>query len=90
MDQALELGKYSVPVILSILLSLLYNTFPNIPNKAKPWIAVAYGIGLGFAAMIYKGAEWGFINCVDFGLAGFMVGASAVGLYELQKETRKT
>ena len=89
MDQAIELGKYGIPVILSILLSLVYNTLPTIPNKAKPWIAVFAGIGLGIVALLYKGLELSFVNCVDYILAGFMYGASATGLYELQKETRK-
>ena len=90
MTEAIELGKYGVPVILSIVLSLIYNTVPSIPNKAKPWIAIIAGIGLGITALLYQGLELTFVNCVDFTLAGLMYGASATGLYELQKETRRT
>lgn len=86
---AIELGKYGIPVILSVFLGLIYRTFPNVPNRVRPWIAVILGMGLSMVALFYAGKDPNLVNVVDYLMYGFMgVGASAVGLYELQKGAR--
>lgn len=75
-------GKYALPLILMVGLSLIYRIFEAIPNRFKPLIAIILGIGLGIVAMFYNGIPPVFKNIVDYVLYGFMAGCSAVGLWE--------
>lgn len=82
-------GQYAVPVILTVGLGLVYQFLNNIPDRWKSLIAVGLGISLGLLAIAYKGLPWSVVNTVDHAIYGFMVGASAVGLYEIQRAVRK-
>lgn len=81
-------GKYAVPIILTVLLGLVYKFQPRIQDRWKSLIAVGFGIGLGLLAIPYKGFPWTVVNIVDHTIYGFMVGASAIGLYELQRSVK--
>ena len=83
--QELALGSIGISVILSILLRMVYNTF-DLPNKAKPWIAVGLGMALALVALGTTGAAVTFAIVVTYCVQGFMVGATAVGLYEMTKK----
>ena len=78
------LGQYALPPVLMVLLSLLYKT-ADVSNTWKPWIAVVLGVGLGMVALLYKGDLWTVQAVTDHTLYGLMTGASAVGLYEIQR-----
>lgn len=85
----MAIGAFGVSVLLSIILRMIYNTW-DLPNKAKPWVAVSIGIGLGVVVMYYNlpaGTACGFKMIVDHVLGGFMTGATAVGMYEMTKKT---
>lgn len=82
--EEVSLGKYSIPVIMMVILGLFYK-IPGIKNKHKPLLAIAIGIVLGIIAIPYTGKAFTFVNVVDFVLYGLMTGASAVGLYESAK-----
>jgi len=86
MENGIVLGSISISVILSILLRMIYNTF-NLPNKAKPWIAVGLGMALAVAALYALGITITFAMVVSYLVRGFMVGATAVGLYEMTKKS---
>jgi hypothetical protein len=80
-------GQYAVPVVLTVVLGLVYK-FVNIPDRWKSLIAIGFGIGLGLLAIPYKTLPWSVVNIVDHTIYGLMVGASAVGLYELQRSVK--
>ena len=80
-----ELGGYALPVILSIILGLIYKFTGVIPDKWKALVSVICGMALGNLSLAYKGLDWTIVNIVDYNLYGLMLGASAIGLYELQR-----
>ena len=82
--QELALGSIGISVILSILLRMIYNTF-TLPNKAKPWVATGLGVALAILALIIKPGPPDGAQIVQYVVQGFMVGATAVGLYEMTK-----
>ena len=82
-------GKYAAPVILTILLALFYGVVPNFPKRFRALFAVGLGIGLGMLAIHYNGLSFTASTIIDFALAGLMMGASAVGLYEAQRAATK-
>lgn len=84
--QELALGSVGISIILSILLRMIYNTF-TVPNKAKPWIATGLGIALAVVALIIKPGAPDGTQIVQYVVQGFMVGATAVGLYEMTKKS---
>lgn len=77
-------GQYAIPVILTVVLGLFYKVMV-VPNKWKSPLAVGVGIFLGLVALPYNGLDWTLVNIVDHVIYGLMMGASAVGLYELQR-----
>jgi len=79
----LMIGKFAASLILTVFLGIIYKMVESIPDKWKSLIAVLMGIGLGMAAMEYAGKPWIFVNIVDYGLKGLLVGAGAIGLYEI-------
>jgi len=83
---SIMLGKYSLPFILSIVLSLIFKR-TKIADDLKPYIAMAIGCSLGVAAMFYN-ELYSVINfpmVADYVLAGGMAGAAATGIYEMSK-----
>ena len=80
----IQFGQYAMPVILTVILGIIYK-FANFGDKYKALIAVLIGIGLGILAIPYKGIDWTVVSLVDHIIYGLMLGASAVGLYELQR-----
>lgn len=85
-----QFAQYSVPVILTVVLGLLYKTAGTaLTDRYKPLIAVLFGVVLGLLGIAYKGLPWDLVNVVDHAIYGLMIGASAVGLYELQRTVTK-
>lgn len=82
--QEVTFGQYAVPVILTVVLGLVYKVVV-VPDKYKAVLAVALGIILGMVAIPYNTLAWTVVNIVDHIIYGLMMGASAVGLYELQR-----
>ena len=82
-----EFGQYGVPVILTVILAIVYK-FINFGDKYKALIAVLVGIALGIVAIPYKGLDWTVVAIVDHAIYGLMIGASAVGLYELSRTVK--
>lgn len=82
-------GQYAVPVILTVVLQVVFNFFPVIADRWKSIIAISFGIALGLVAIPYNALPWTVVNIVDHAIYGFMLGASAVGIYELQRAVRK-
>ena len=83
-----EFGQYGVPVILTVILAIVYK-FVTFGDKYKALISVIVGIGLGIVAIPYKGLDWTIVAIVDHAIYGLMIGASAVGLYELSRTVTK-
>ena len=77
-------GQYALPVILTVILGIVYK-FLSFGDKYKALLAVVIGMGLGILSIPYKGMPWTVVTTVDALIYGLMVGASAVGLYELQR-----
>jgi len=90
MDPAIDVtfGQYALPVILMVVLGIIYK-FVTFTDKYKTAIACAAGMVLGLVAIPYNGLPFTVVNIVDYSLYGLMVGASATGLYELQRTVRK-
>jgi hypothetical protein len=93
MDEV-SLGQYSLPVILTVLMGLIYKLCERedgsscVPARYKPAVAVGLGLILGIVALFYKGLQPTFPIIVDHILYGFMAGSAAVGLWELSTKTR--
>jgi hypothetical protein len=86
------LGGYAVPVIMSIVLGGIYKFTFNIEKRWKTPISFGVGVILSILAMFYnKDPEVALTVKVwiDYMLYGIMLGASATGLYELQKSARE-
>ena len=91
------LGQYAVPVLLTAVLGFMFKMLnfeesnANRSNRIKLGMAVSVGIALGILALGYKSQipdskiVFSFVPIVDHILYGFMMGASAIGIYELQK-----
>ena len=90
MEQEIRFGAHAVPVILSAILGLIFKMAgTKIEDRWKSVIAVVCGVGLGILAIPYNGLEWTLPTVVDYAISGFMIGASSVGLYELQRSAMK-
>ena len=91
METEIVFGNYSIPIILTVILAIVYKYLPAFKDhdKYKASIAVGAGIILGILAIAYKGIPWTTVNIVDHTLYGLMTGAAAVGLYELQRTVTK-
>jgi len=88
--EEIKFGQYALPVILTVVLGIVYKVVPfPIPDRFKALVAVALGIGLSLLWVPYSGLPWTIVHVVDYVLHGLMVGASAVGLYELQRTVTK-
>ena len=80
------LGQYALAPLLTIILALFYRFIPvEFPDRYKSLIAVVFGIALSLLAILYKGLEFTPVVVIDYTLYGLMLGASAVGIYELQR-----
>lgn len=77
-------GGYALPVVLTVLLSFVYRVI-TVNDRWKAPLAIVCGIALGLVGLAYQGLPWTVVNIVDFVLYGFMTGAGAVGIYELQR-----
>ena len=85
-----SLGQYALAPLLTVILALIYKFVPvEFPDRFKALIAIGFAIGLSIAAAFYKGLDITFIVVVDYALHGLMLGASAVGIYELQRTVTK-
>ena len=88
--EEIKLGQYALPLLLTIILALIYKFVPiEFSDRYKALIAVFVGVGLSLLTVWYKGLGFDIVNVVDYGLYGLMVGASAVGIYELQRTVTK-
>ena len=82
MDE-ISIGQYTLPVILSVFLGIVFKVWASIPDRFKSLVALALGTVLGIIAMYYNREPPFTIKVwIDYILFGFMAGASAVGLYE--------
>jgi len=87
----INFGEYSLPVILVVIMSLLFKILNDaIPKRFKTPISALLGIGLGLLAIPYKGLDLTIVNVVDHIFYGLMIGTSATGLYEYQKNIKKS
>ena len=76
------IGTYSIPVLLTVLLGIVYKAIPVIPDKWKSLIAIASGVLIGVMAMFYNEVAINAKVVIDYVLLGLMAGAAAIGLYE--------
>lgn len=76
------LGAYSVPLILTVVMAIVYKNFTTIPDRWKSTITIVIGILLSVVAMFYEGDTSTIKNIVDHILYGFMQGSAAVGIWE--------
>lgn len=79
----LTLGQYSLALLLPILMGIIYKVFPAIPDRFKAWITMGFALCLAILSLYYDPPEvvtakmW-----IDTIIAGILIGAQAVGLYE--------
>ncbi len=78
-------GKYALPVILMLFLSIAFKFAPAVQDRWKSLIALLAGLGLGILAIPYQGLPWTIVNIVDYSLYGLVQGAAATGLYEVTR-----
>ncbi|GAF69010.1 unnamed protein product [marine sediment metagenome] len=80
--EEITFGKYSLPLIIWILMSIVYRVWDKFPSRAKVPTAVALGVILGVLFVGYSGMEYTIKNVVDHVLFGLMAGFTSAGLYE--------
>lgn len=78
----INFGQYSLPVIITVFLSIVFKVLPGVADGAKPFIAIILGMALGIVGIFYAGLQPTFPVVVDHVLYGLMTGAAAVGLWE--------
>ena len=78
----ISIGYYSLPVILTVILGVIYKTVPAIPDRWKSLMTMGVGLLLGIGAMLYTELPINPKLIIDYLLVGLMIGASAIGLYE--------
>lgn len=84
--EEIKYGGIAISVILAVLLAVIYKTTgERIPDRFRAGIAIVIGTGLGLLNIPYSSLACTFPCVVDNAIAGFMVGATSVGLYELQR-----
>ncbi len=83
MDDALNIGRYAVPWILSMVLAFIYSQL-TLTDRLKNLIAVLCGIGFGLLAIWVnpKVETWTPLNIVEHTLYGFNAGLAAVGFWK--------
>lgn len=86
MGNELTIGSVGISVILSILLRMIYNTI-EVPGKFKSWIAVGLGMCLALIGLYITNGAISGGTIAAYLVQGFMVGATATGLYEMTKKT---
>ena len=82
MENELAIGSVSASLFLTIILGLIYRTWV-INNTLKPWIAILLGLVFSAIYMVYNSVPFDAKSIIDYGLSGFMVGATSIGLNEL-------
>jgi hypothetical protein len=82
MGNEITIGAYSVPVLLTVLLGIIYKVVSVIPDKWKALISISAGILIGIAAMFYNEPVMTAKVIIDYILLGLMAGAASIGLYE--------
>lgn len=78
----ISIGYYSLPVILTVILGVIYKAVSTIPDQWKPLISIGVGLLLGIGAMLYTELPVTPKLVIDYLLVGLMAGAAATGLYE--------
>ena len=79
-----QFGSYALPVVLMVILGFFYRIVGEVlDNRWKSVIAVVAGVGLGIAGIAYNEQPWTAKVIIDYALYGFMMGASAVGIWEV-------
>jgi len=73
------IGAAGVPAIVA-LVELMKRTFPELPARAHPGLALLFGIGLNLALSGYSGT-----SLVEAASIGLIAGLAASGLYSQAK-----
>jgi hypothetical protein len=81
MDDALKIGSYAIPWILSILLAFIYSQM-TLTDKRKNLVAVICGVLLGCFAIWTSKETWSASNIAEHALYGFNAGLTAVGFWK--------
>jgi len=89
MEAELQFGGVGASLIITVILMVFYNFFPDMKNKWKVLIAVLCGLGFGILKIPYDGVAWTVVNVVNNLFQGFLVGAGAIGLHQMQKIARR-
>ena len=76
------IGTYSIPILLTVLLGIIYKVIPVIPDRWKALVALCAGIAIGILAMFYNEPAITAKVVIDYFLLGVMAGAASIGLYE--------
>lgn len=88
--EEVKFGGIAISVLLTIALGIIYKVAGEgvIHDRYKALISVLIGMLLGILAVSYQGLTWTVVNVVNNVIWGFMSGAAAVGMYELQRTSR--
>lgn len=79
------IGQFSLPVILTVVLGVIYKAWPSIPDRWKSLLTIGAGLVLGIGAMLYSELPVTPKLVINYLLVGLMVGAAAIGLYESKR-----
>jgi hypothetical protein len=86
----LSIAGYSVPVLLTVVMGLIFKFVPVITDRYKAVLTVVAAIILAVGARVSEVndvitlAMW-----VETVIGGVLIGAAAIGLYEIQRTVSK-
>ena len=84
--EEIKFGSYLMSGVLSVVLAFIFKMAGDkIGDRWKSIIAVCCGVGLGILAIPYNRYDFTISIIVDHIIYGFLMGCSAVGLYEIQR-----
>ena len=88
----MTIGQYAVPFVLSIIMGLIFKFIPAITDRYKALLTVLFALVLAVVAMYFGLEEGGMVTFrmwINSIIGGILIGASAIGVYEVQRTVTK-
>jgi len=84
--EEIQFAGITMSALLTLIMSFIYYLLGDkISDRYRAAIAVVVGIGLGLLNIPYTGIDCTIVVVVNSVIAGFTIGLSSVGLYEIQR-----
>lgn len=89
MEGEIQFGQFTLSTVVAVLLGAVFTAFPQVPDKFKNLIAMAFGAGLALLGIICNDQPWISKVIVLYAINGVMYGVQAVGTYSVLVELKR-